>query len=212
MKISRSSVFINMIWKECKSLLIADYKRIGGGKNNVIGVIANYFKKESLQITFWFRIGSYLATKHNFIAKVCWGLVKLIYKHKQHLTGIQLLLSTKIGGGLQFFHYNCIIIAQSVVIGRNVSIHQGVTIGRVFAGKNAGVPTIGDNVVIFAGAKLLGRINIGDNAVIGANAVVIKDVPANCVVAGAPAKVISEDSRKCFNKQWGEVFAHEYYE
>lgn len=91
-------------------------------------------------------------------------------------------------------------------IGKNVSIHQGVTIGRVFAGKNAGVPTIGDNVVIFAGAKLLGRINIGDNAV------VIKDVPANCIVAGAPAKVISEDSRKCFNKQWGEVFAHDYYE
>lgn len=119
-------------------------------------------------------------------------------------------MATNIGGGLQFFHYNCIIIAQSVAIGKNASIHQGVTIGRVFAGKYAGVPTIGDNVVIFAGAKILGNIHIGDNAVIGANAVVTKDVPANCVMAGAPARVISEDSRKCFNKEWGEVFSHEY--
>lgn len=161
-------------------------------------------------MTFWFRIGSYLQTKNNIVAKLFWLIVKFIYKHKQHKTGIQLPLTTKIAGGLQFFHYSCIIIAQSVVIGKNASIHQGVTIGRVFFGKYAGVPTIGDNVVIFAGAKILGTVYIGDNAVIGANAVVTKDVPANSVVVGAPAKVISEDSRKCFNKEWGLTFAHEY--
>ena len=70
----------------------------------------------------------------------------------------------------------------------------------------------GDNVVIFAGAKVLGSINVGDGAVIGANAVVVKDVPENAVVAGIPAKVISEDSNKCFNKEWGEAFLHGYYE
>lgn len=59
---------------------------------------------------------------------------------------------------------------------------------------------------------MLGNIHVGDGAVIGANAVVTKNVPANCVVAGVPAKIISENSDKCFTKQWGECFAHGYYE
>ena len=99
-----------------------------------------------------------------------------------------------------FCHFSCIVIAQSVNIGKNVSIHQGVTIGRIFNGKYSGVPTIGDNVVIFSGAKVLGNIQIGDNAVIGANA----------VVAGVPAKIISTDSSKCFNQEWGKYFHHSY--
>lgn len=183
---------------------------MGGSKKGLIGFLLTYLWKESLQITLWFRIGTYLQEKKNPVAKLLWLMVKLLYKHKQHKIGIQLPLTTKIEGGLQFSHYNCIIIAQSVVIGKNANIHQGVTIGRVFSGKYAGVPTLGDNVVVFAGAKLLGKIHVGDNAVIGANAVVTKDVPANCVVAGVPAKIISEDSSKCFNKEWGEAFAHPY--
>ena len=98
-------------------------------------------------------------------------------------------------------------IGYTVKIGRNVSIHQGVTIGRVFAGKKAGMPTIGDNVVIFAGAKILGNIHVGHHAVIGANAVVTNDVPDYSVVGGVPAKVISTDSRKCFDEHWAKIFA-----
>ena len=201
-----------MTWTECKNLILQDYRRvcIGGGKKGLTAFLLVYLRNESLQITLWFRLGSYLVSKKTLMAKLPLALVKFIYKHKQHKFGIQLPLGAKIDSGLQFFHYGCVVLAYSVVIGKNVSIHQGVTIGRVFFGKYAGVPTIGDNVVIFAGAKLLGGIHIGDNAVIGANAVVAKDVPANSVVAGVPAKVISEDSSKCFNKEWGEVFAHHY--
>ena len=125
----------------------------------------------------------------------------------QHKTGIQLPLCTNVGAGLRFFHYSCIIVAQMCNIGRNVSIHQGVTIGRVFNGKKSGVPSIGNNVVIFAGAKIIGNVKIGDNAVIGANAVVTNDVPANCVAVGVPAKVVSNDSSKCFNNIWAVEFA-----
>lgn len=150
-------------------------------------------------------------TKSSFICRFLYYSSKVYYKHIQHKTGIQVPIGTQIGEGLKFFHHDCIIIAQSSKIGKNVSIHQGVTIGRVFAGPMAGVPTIGDGVVIFAGAKVLGNIRIGDGVVIGANAVVTKDVPDNCVAAGVPAKLISQDSSKCFDKYWGEVFAHSYY-
>lgn len=91
-----------------------------------------------------------------------------------------------------------------------MSIHQSVTVGRIFAGPREGVPSIGNNVVIFAGAVMVGNISIGDNAVIGPNAVVIADVPPNSIVVGVPAKVVSNDSSRCFNEQWGHNFEHSY--
>ncbi len=89
-----------------------------------------------------------------------------------------------------------IIIGSKVTIGNNCTIHQNATIGLKHSGLRgndfpaSNYPTIGNNVIIGAGAVILGSINIGDNAIIGANAVVIHDVPANAVVAGAPAKII----------------------
>lgn len=109
-----------------------------------------------------------------------------------------------------FVHFGTIVIANCAVIGKNVSIYQGVTIGRKFAGSRAGVPTIGNRVVIFAGAKIVGDITIGDNAVIGANAVVVEDVPANSVVVGVPAKVVSNNSSRVFDEYWGGYFEHSH--
>jgi serine O-acetyltransferase len=83
-----------------------------------------------------------------------------------------------------------IVIHARTVIGRNCMISQNITIG----GKSGWyeVPVIGDNVHISAGARILGPIQIGNNVIIGANAVVVKDVPNNCIVAGVPAKIIKE--------------------
>lgn len=97
------------------------------------------------------------------------------------------------------------MIAGSAVIGECCTIHQGVTIGRTFSGKKVGVPILEDHVVIFPGAKVIGNIKIGSHVVIGANAVVVEDIPANCVVAGVPAKIISYDSSKCFDGVWKKV-------
>ena len=77
---------------------------------------------------------------------------------------------------------------------------------KSFAGRKSGIPTIGDNVVIFAGAKILGNIKIGNNVVIGANATVTNNVPDNSVVVGSPAKIISDNSAKCFDEYWTKVF------
>ena len=95
-------------------------------------------------------------------------------------------VDTKLGyGGIG------IVVHARTVIGKNCMIGQGVTIG----GKSGWyeVPVIGDNVEISAGARILGPVHIGNNVIIGANAVVVKDVPDNCIVAGIPAKIIKEN-------------------
>ena len=99
-----------------------------------------------------------------------------------------------IGRGTKFAYGGIgVVIHNRAVIGNNCMIGQGVTIG----GKSGWyeVPIIGDNVVISAGARLLGPIKIGNNVIIGANAVVVKDVPDNCVVAGVPAKIIRNNMK-----------------
>lgn len=94
--------------------------------------------------------------------------------------------TAQIGRHLQFAHAVGIIIGNDVKIGDYCRIFQNVTLGQ----RDDKFPTVGNNVTIYAGAQVLGAIHIGDNATIGANAVVIKDVPANCVAVGVPARII----------------------
>ncbi|MDM1276172.1 serine O-acetyltransferase [Acinetobacter indicus] len=97
--------------------------------------------------------------------------------------------STKIGKGSKFAYGAIgVVLHSQTEIGDKVIIGQGVTIGRQLDPE--GIPKIGNNVYISAGARILGGITIGNNVIIGANAVVIKDVPDNCVVAGVPARII----------------------
>ena len=99
---------------------------------------------------------------------------------------------TEIGKG-SIFGYGGIgvVIHKRSVIGKNCVIGSGVTLGGKSNSEN--VPVIGDNCYIATGAKILGDVKVGNNCVVGANAVVVKDVPDNCVVAGVPAKVIKTD-------------------
>lgn len=94
--------------------------------------------------------------------------------------------NTIIGDNLTMPHPQNIIIGLYCIIGNNCTIYQDVTIGQ---NKNK-YPTIGNNVIIYVGAKIIGDVHVGDNAIIGANAVVTKDVPPNAIVGGIPAKVI----------------------
>lgn len=103
-------------------------------------------------------------------------------------------------GGISIKHFSCIVFAKDSRIGNNCTFHQGVTLGRVFGGIKSGCPTIGNNVIVFPGAKIIGRVNIGDNVVIGANSVVTNDIPSNCVAVGAPAKIVSKNSKMVFNE------------
>ena len=109
------------------------------------------------------------------------------YRFWSALTGADIPLNTRLGGGLLIPHPNGIVIHPDVQIGPNCLIFQQVTIGS----NGRGIPTIASHVDIGAGAKILGPIYIGAHAKIGANAVVTRDVPAGCTVAGVPARLIA---------------------
>lgn len=160
------------------------FENVSSGKN---GGGKYFLSNASFKFTVWFRLGAYLRTKKNIFFKMLYAIVFLIHKHNQYLTGIQLRLETKVGEGLRFQHFSCIVINEATIIGKNCLIFQGVTIGV----GTSGIPRIGNNVILSSGAKIIGGITIGNNVTIGANAVVTKDVPDNSIAVGIPAKVIA---------------------
>ncbi|MCF6235457.1 MAG: serine acetyltransferase [Gammaproteobacteria bacterium] len=108
------------------------------------------------------------------------------------LFGCQIGVETKIGKNVDLGYGGLgVVIHKRAVIGDNVSIGSGVTIGGTT--KKYDVPIIGDNTIISTGAKILGPIEIGKNCVIGANSVVLKSIPNNCVAVGSPAKIIKRN-------------------
>ena len=123
-------------------------------------------------------------------------LPRLISQFARYLTGIEIHPAAKIGKGLFIDHGMGVVIGETSIMGDNVILFQGVTLGGT--GKETGKrhPTIGNNVVIGTGAKVLGNIKIGDNSYVGANAVVIKDVPHNSTVVGVPGRVTKQDGKK----------------
>lgn len=116
-------------------------------------------------------------------------LYKLLRTACQMLTGVELPCETRVGRRLRIEHFGGIIVSGDAVIGDDVILRHGVTIGLKHTGAR-GAPRIGNRVDIGAGAKILGNICIGDDAVIGANAVVVRDVPAGTLAVGIPARIL----------------------
>ena len=111
-------------------------------------------------------------------------------------TGIEIHPGAAIGNSFFIDHGMGVVIGETAIIGDNVTIYQGVTLGGTGKERGKRHPTIGSNVVIGAGAKVLGNITVGDNSYIGANAVVIKDVPANSTVVGVPGRITRQEGKK----------------
>ena len=118
-------------------------------------------------------------------------LARLISQLARFLTGIEIHPGAILGAGILIDHGMGVIIGETAVVGDRITIYHGTTLGGT--GNEKGVkrhPTVGNNVIIGSGAKVLGNINIGSNSKIGANAVVLNDVPEGATVVGVPAKVV----------------------
>jgi len=133
---------------------------------------------------------------HSFYKLRLFFLARLISQISRWLTGIEIHPGAIIGKRFFIDHGMGVVIGETAVIGDDVLLYQGVTLGGTGLGKEKRHPTIGNNVVIGTGAKVLGNITVGDNSYIGANAVVIKDVPSNSTVVGVPGRITKQDGKK----------------
>ena len=158
------------------------YCALSGGKAKKI---LNTLRQPGVQATITFRFGNWLYRKGGLISK----LLFVFYLYLNYRTivkwGICIPRQTQIGPGLYIGHFGGIILNGDCILGDNVSISQGVTIGVSGKKEKKGCPTIGDNVYIGPGAKVHGKITIGEFCKIGANAVVAKDMPphSTCYIA-----------------------------
>jgi serine O-acetyltransferase len=135
------------------------------------------------------------------IAHWCWsGNLKILGRLISHvgrfLTGIEIHPGARLGLGLFIDHGNGVVIGETSEIGEDVTIYQGVTLGGTSLEKKKRHPTIGNGVVIGAGATILGPIKVGDNSRIGSGSVVVKEVPPNSLVVGVPGQVIYRDGKR----------------
>ncbi|AAO34989.1 serine acetyltransferase [Clostridium tetani] len=129
---------------------------------------------------------------HFFYKKRMFFIARLISQISRFFTGIEIHPGAQIGNGLFIDHGMGVVIGETAEVGNDVTIYHGVTLGGTGKDKGKRHPTVGNNVIIGSGAKVLGPIVIGNNAKVGANSVVLKDVPENKTAVGAPAKIVGE--------------------
>lgn len=142
-----------------------------------------------------FKVMIHYRVAHKLYQKKHYFLARWVSQRGVRKTGIEIHPGASIGKGLFIDHGNGVIIGETTVIGDNVTLYQGVTLGGT--GKEHGKrhPTIGNNVMISAGAKVLGSFSIGDNSKIGAGSVVLSEVPPNSTVVGVPGRVVKRNNQ-----------------
>jgi serine O-acetyltransferase len=152
-----------------------------------------------LEVVFCYP-GLHALLMHRF-AHVLWVrrirfLGRLVSHVNRFLTGIEIHPGAHIGSGFFIDHGMGIVIGETSEIGENCTLYHGVTLGGTSLKKEKRHPTLGKNVVVGAGAKILGPFTVGDNAIVGAGSVVIRSVPPFSTVVGVPAKVVFQKGRK----------------
>ena len=135
----------------------------------------------------------------------CFFLARWYSQRTVRKTGIEIHPGATIGKGLFIDHGNGVIIGETAIIGDNVTLYQGVTLGGTGKEQGKRHPTIGNNVMISAGAKVLGSFTVGENSKIGAGSVVLSEVPPNCTVVGVPGRVVKRDNLRIPREDMDQV-------
>lgn len=133
---------------------------------------------------------------HFLYLRKMYFLARLVSHISRFLTGIEIHPGAVIGEGLFIDHGSGIVIGETAEIGENVTLYQGVTLGGTGKEKGKRHPTIGNNVTISTGAKVLGSFTVGDNVKIGAGSVVLNTVPADCTIVGVPGHIVAKNGNK----------------
>ena len=130
----------------------------------------------------------------------CKSLARIMSQITRHMTGVEIHPAAQIGKHFFIDHAMGVIIGETTIVGDNCTLYQGVTLGGTGNEVGKRHPTLGNNVTVGCGAKVLGNITIGDNVKIGGNSVVVKDVPANCTVVGVPGRIVKRNGCRVFEE------------
>ena len=169
-------------YEEAKSIVERD-----PAARNVLQVILQYPGYKAVR---WYR------RAHWFHIHGMYFIARAVSQYARHKTGIEIHPGAVIGRGLFIDHGMGVVIGETAEIGDYCTIYHGVTLGGTGKDKGKRHPTVGNNVLISTGAKILGPVKIGDNAKIGANAVVLNDVEADTTVVGVPGRAVKRRGEK----------------
>lgn len=183
---------------ELNYLIYTDFYRVYRRNISIkdkIKIYLNINIPAGLRVMFFLRKIRYSYEKKSFLFK----LKEIRFNRLCQKHGIEISPLSKIGKGFVIYHTNGIVLHPNTSFGDNCSVLQQVTVGNNGKKSRDQVAVIGNNVLVGAGAKIIGPINIGDSVRIGANAVVVHDCPDNSVVAGVPARVLSNEVYEQYN-------------
>ena len=154
--------------------------------------------KSSMEVLLYpsFKAMIYYRIAHRLYLKKHYFWARWISQKSVRRTGIEIHPGATIGKGLFIDHGAGVVIGETAILGDNVTLFQGVTLGGNGKEKGKRHPTLGDNVMVSAGAKILGSFTIGENSKIGAGSVVLQEVPPNATVVGVPGRIVKRDNVK----------------
>lgn len=175
---------------------IESVKRRDPAARSTIEILLTY---SGLHAIIMYRAAHWFHTRKMFVIARC------ISQFARFLTGIEIHPGAKIGKGFFIDHGAGVVIGETTEIGDNCLIYQGVTLGGTGKEKGKRHPTLGNNVMVGSGARVLGPFKVGDNAKIAANAVVLEEVPPNCTAVGVPARIVKRNGKKVTNSDLDQV-------
>ena len=154
--------------------------------------------KSSMEVQLYpsFKAMIYYRIAHKLYLNKHYFWARWISQRSVRKTGIEIHPGATIGKGLFIDHGTGVVIGETAILGDNVTLFQGVTLGGNGKEKGKRHPTLGDNVMVSAGAKILGSFTIGENSKIGAGSVVLQEVPPNSTVVGVPGRIVKRDNVK----------------
>jgi serine O-acetyltransferase len=173
-----------------RQTLQADLYRYTGATDRR-AFLSAYLREPGFRFTYYLRKVAFYSTKKRSFGIFGYVYNRLLYHHYRFRYGFDISPATSIGPGLYIGHFGGVVISPHAVLGSNVNIAQGVTIGATSRGKRLGAPTLEDRVWVGAHAIIVGKVTIGREALIAPGAYVNFDVPAKAVVLGNPGQVVS---------------------
>lgn len=159
-------------------------------RDPAIKSVSEVFIYPSFRVILAYRIS------HKFYKRKLYFVARWISQRAARNTGIEIHPGARIGKGLFIDHGTGVVIGETCIIGNNVTIYQGVTLGGTGKEKGKRHPTIGSNVMISAGAKVLGSFRVGHDSKIGAGSVVLKEIPPYSTVVGIPGRIIKRNNHR----------------